>query len=233
MPPLFNPWSIDELNEELRGNTIGDRVFPLSTRLLRRNLHATMGWPTAKDFPTTLEEEAWDNAVGLFTSPSKRGFRGLGFQALLTWEARYGGCDPGGQQDFISTLVAHAATVPEATVGDAVIALKDRLVSEPVIDAGEVAPLEAILGRSLATPATQVSAADLEAGLRQVCGALVVQPQFLLGGIGTKDADEIPVLTIPENDYPASCAAVRGNFERLGDGASVECADASLSVRLH
>ena len=231
MPPLFNPWSIDEEDEELRGNTLGDRVFPLSTRLLRRSLHASMGWVPAKDYPTTVEEETWDNAVGLFTSPSKRGFRGLGFQALLTWESRYGSCDPGGNEDFISALVAHAATRPEATIGDAVIALKDRLASEPLVDSGEIPSLEAILGRSLATPVAEVPAADLESGLRQVCGAVVVQPQFLLGGIAPKDGD-IPALTLPEHDYPASCDRVRTNFERFGGGATIECEESSLVVRL-
>jgi hypothetical protein len=142
--------------------------------------------------------------VGVFLRNSERGFRGLDFQARLSWEARNGACARPGwvAQDFIDRLVAAGAADPEATVADVIAALKDRLVGEPVIGEGaEAGALSTVLGASLDNPAAELTADQV----RRVCGAVVGSPQFLLQGVAGRGG-EIPKLTPADVGYDAVCA---------------------------
>jgi hypothetical protein len=126
-------------------------------------------------------ELPFERGVGMFLRNSERGFRGLDFQARLVWEDRYGACTRPAwvQKDFIDDLLAAAAADPMATAQDVVLALKDRLIGDPVlVFDSEKTALAAIVG-SLDAPATAVTAD----AARQVCGALLETPQFLLQGI--------------------------------------------------
>lgn len=79
--------------------------------------------------------------------------------------------------------------------------MKDRLIGEPVVEEGEeAAAITAIVG-ALEDPASSVSAAQL----RQVCGAIVGSPQFLLQGIAGRGG-EVPKLTPANAGYDAVCA---------------------------
>ncbi len=152
-------------------------------------------------FPST--EIPFQLGIGTFLRNSERGFRGLDFQARLAWEDRYGGCARPAwvMQDFIDRLVASAASDPTALASDLVAALKDRLVGEPAIGEGaELDALTAIVG-ALDAPATGVTASKL----RQVCGALVESPQFLLQGMAGRGGD-IPKLTPATAGYDAVCS---------------------------
>jgi hypothetical protein len=152
-----------------------------------------------------LEELPFQRGVGLFLRNSERGFRGLDFQARLSWEDRYGACTKPRWvgQDFIDRLAAAGAATPTATARDAVAALKDRVIGEPAVaDGAEAAAIAAIVG-DLAAPAGGVSAD----ALRRVCGALLGSPQFLLQGIAGRGGER-PVLTPPNAGYDATCAGL-------------------------
>ena len=164
-----------------------------------------------------LVEMPFERGVGMFLRNSERGFRGLDFQALLVWEDRYGMCARPAwvARDYIDALVAAGAANPMATVQDVVLALKDRLVGEPRLAQGvEQTVLEAIVG-PLAAPASGVDAAKV----REVCGALLGSPQFLLQGIAGRGGLR-PLLTPQGTDYAAVCAQVSGAIPgvRCGDG---------------
>jgi hypothetical protein len=126
-------------------------------------------------------EIPFERGVGMFLRNSERGFRGLDFQARLVWENRYGACTRPAwvQSDFIDDLIAAAAMDPSATAQDVVLALKDRLIGDSslVFDSEKTA-LAAVVG-PLDAPATAVTAD----AARQLCGALLETPQFLLQGI--------------------------------------------------
>jgi hypothetical protein len=152
-------------------------------------------------FPSV--EVPFQQSVGTFLRNSERGFRGLDFQARLAWEDRYGACARPGwvQGDFIDGLVGRGAANPSTTVGDVISALKDRLINEPAIEAGaETDALTAIVG-----PLEASATAATVDGVRRVCGALVVSPQFLLQGIVGRDGER-PILTPGNVDYAAICA---------------------------
>ncbi|HEU0034470.1 MAG TPA: hypothetical protein VFQ53_27795 [Kofleriaceae bacterium] len=148
-------------------------------------------------------EVPFQRGIGVFLRNSERGFRGLDFQARLAWENRTGACGKPRwvTQDFIDRLAAAGAADPEATVADAIAALKDRLVGEPAIAEGaETDALVAIAG-PLDAPASAIDAARL----RQICGALVQSPQYLLQGIAGRGGDR-PRLTPDSAGYDAVCA---------------------------
>jgi hypothetical protein len=134
--------------------------------------------------------------------------------------------------DYVMRLVGQARSTPGATLEDAVIALKDRLLGEPWIDTGEVAPLEDLLGAQLTTAVDGVDDATLEEQLRGACGAYVVSPQYLLGGAAPADSDNIPKLTLTDHSYAASCARIQDNFQRTGSAIQVACTGDSFEVVL-
>jgi hypothetical protein len=152
-------------------------------------------------------EVPFERGVGMFMRNSERGFRGIDFQARLVWENHENVCAKPGWMattpDFIETLITAAASFSTTTAADLVAALKDRLIGEPAIDPGaETAALTAIVG-DLNGPASTVT----PAALRQVCGALVGTPQFMLAGIAGRGGT-LPKLTPTTEQYAAVCADV-------------------------
>jgi hypothetical protein len=179
------------------------------------------------------DERAFESGTGMFLTNAERGFRGLEFQARLEWENRFARCAPPQllapmvTEDFIDRLVARAAERSDVTLRELVLALKDRLLSEPIIDAGaEQAALEAMLGAGLDTPAgNQV---ELEPKLRLACGAMLASPQFLLGGQSRQEAAPIPRLTPDEAAFAAVCTALAAR--KLPENLTLDCADGRVRI---
>lgn len=175
----------------------------------------------------SYDEFTFQQGIGAFLKNGERGFRGLDFQARLVWEDRFAACArPGGTlEDFVDKVVDAAQADPEATVADVVIALKDRLIAEPLIDeAGEAEALAGIFG-DLAAPASGV--ADLEAKVRQLCGVLLSTPQYVLtGAAGRSEAP--PRLTPAPWTFDDVCTEVA--MRAGAAGVTVECADGALTV---
>jgi hypothetical protein len=203
---VYNPWTTSEQDPALRPNSPADSVQPLSARTLLFTTYAALGqeptiplfYPGGAYAPDNLTPEqqrdvAFLKGIGVFLNNGETGFRGLDFQARLLWEERFGGCpNEGSSPDYIDGLMMRA-TSSDATLRDVVLALKDRIISEPRIEApGEAAAIEALFGASLDTQAAGV--ADLEARSRRFCGVLLASPQFLLGGLPTSDELETPRL---------------------------------------
>lgn len=166
----------------------------------------------------------FERGVGMFLRNSERGFRGLDFQARLVWEDRYGACTRPDwvSADFIDKLVAAAASDPAATVEDVAAAIKDRLIGEPaIVDGNEVAALEGMFGTALTMPASMASVS----AARQLCGALLGSPQFLLQGIAGRGGER-PRLTPTDAGYDAICADVAAKVV----GRTVSCAGGTLTL---
>jgi hypothetical protein len=118
--------------------------------------------------------------------------------------------------------MAYAASVhPEATVLDAVLALKDRLVGEPEVSEAERGPLEALLGEPLSGPA---SSPALETGLRRVCGVLVSSPMFMLWGLPPEAQYDVPKLTPEGATEAATCRKLAAMLISVDPGATLTCA---------
>jgi hypothetical protein len=168
---------------------------------------------------------AFERGVGVFLRNSERGFRGLDFQARLVWEDRYGSCARPAwvASDFIDKLVADGAADPTATVKDVAAAIKDRLVGEPaIVDASELAALEALFGAPLTSPASGVTTTTA----RQLCGALLGSPQYLLQGMPGRGGER-PKLTPTSASYDAICTEVA---TQIAD-RTVSCAGGKLTLQ--
>lgn len=167
-------------------------------------------------------ELPFERGIGMFLRNSERGFRGLDFQARLVWENHAGACARPSwvTADFVDNLVAAGAADPTATAGDVIVALKDRLIGEPTVANGaEHDALVALIGGPLEAQASMLSAGVV----RQICGALVGTPQFLMMGIAGRGGDR-PKLTPPDAGYDAVCAAL------VVPGVTVTCAGGKLAV---
>ena len=165
-------------------------------------------------------------SIGVFLRNSEGGFRGLNFQSRLAWEDRVGTCAKPRwvTQDFVDRLAAAGAGNTQATARDVVAALKDRLVGESAIaDGPESDALAAVVG-ALDGPAAGVTAD----ALRQVCGALLESPQFLLQGIAGRGGDR-PLLTPADADYDAVCADLAATGIGV-PGRVVTCGSGTLTL---
>lgn len=217
---LLDPWTDAEADPLMRGNGPSDGVFPLSPRVLRRSLHTALEWPMYPEYPEPgSSEETLSLAVGFFLRDGEPGRRGLDFQGRLAWEAAYGSCRALSSEDFIYKLALAAEADPSATVFDAVVALKDRLIGEPYVSDAERAPLEALLE----LPLDDRSSPSLDGSLRRLCGVLVSSPMFMLGGMVPDAPQEIPKLTPPEASEAAVCLTLRNALAELEPGTTVAC----------
>lgn len=93
LPPVFDPWVIAEEDPALWLNGPGDMVHRAGARVLLRMASQALGWPTPLAFPSGGDEQ-FQKAVGVFVKDGEPGFDGVDFQGMLTWENRYGACDP-------------------------------------------------------------------------------------------------------------------------------------------
>jgi hypothetical protein len=206
LPRVFDAWTDAEALPEMRGNSIGDAVFPLSPRVLRKSLHRALGWPGYPAYPDPgTSEESLQLALGFALRDGEPGQRSLDFQGRLAWEATYGACAPLGSEDFVAILAKTAASTPGATVRDAFVALKDRLLGSSTVSETERVHVEALIGVSLDSPVS----VDLEGKLRIACGVLSATPQFQLGTVVAPDGDGTPVLAPSEASREASCARLQ------------------------
>jgi hypothetical protein len=202
LPLLLDPWTSQDSAVEKRPNSPADGVFAISSRPLVRSLHRAMEWPFLSEYPG---DETFQVALGFFIKDADPGYRGLDFQGRLTWESAYGRCQSPAGPDFITKIGQKALATPGATVGDAILALKDRLTGEPAIEPLVEKPgLEALVG----APLESSDLGKLDAQLRSVCGVLVSTPQFMLGGLVPKDSSTIPTLTPADISYDTTCAYI-------------------------
>lgn len=227
VPLILNPWSSAENDATLRNNSPGDSVFALSSRPLRRSLHRAMEWPEYPEYPGG-NEQVFQVATGFFLKDGEPGFRGLDFQGRLSWEANYGACKPQGASDFVTKLVGVAQATPGTTLGDVIIALKDRLVGEPWIENTKEKPLIAdLVGSNL----DDKSLAFLDVRVRAYCGVLVSSPQFMLGGMVPADTNAMPKLSLPGTSYDAMCMNIAASAGQIAAPYTITCEPGKVTVK--
>lgn len=128
---------------------------------------------------------------------------------------------------WIPRLAAQLRT-PEgasATMGDAVSALKDRLLADPVIDDEEAGLLEALIGERLDTRTDDVG--DVEGALRWACSAFLASPQFQFAGVTLPDRlGAEPVIVAPETSFEGFCQELAGQIQE----GSISCSGSTLTL---
>jgi hypothetical protein len=136
--------------------------------------------------------------------------------------------------DWIDALGDAAATEASAhpesppTVRDAVSALKDRLITQPQVEADEEAAVAALVGApSLDTPLGALP--GWKAGLRRYCGALLETPDFLLSGMpATNQPPPPPRLVVGQDRYRDHCERLAALAAPVG--VTVRCSDDGLQA---
>lgn len=89
--PLFEPFSTEEEDADMRGNGPGDGVHRARARVLLSMLANALGWPQAARFPE-LVETVWQKSQGVYLLYLAPGFEGIPMDGLLAWEARTALC---------------------------------------------------------------------------------------------------------------------------------------------
>ncbi len=239
LDPVVDPWSVENERPAERGNGPGELIYRQDARVLVRSLYDAMGWPHPSTFYSRYDNNPADGggsayagdffgAIGAWVEDSSPGFDGSDFQMLLQWESYTEGCtnytqetlEPEEVHDFIDELLVVAGE-QEATVSDAVIALKDRLTAQTYFPAKERALVSAVMGVSLSTPVAEVDPGELEAGLRALCDTLIISPQFQL--VGHFDpSGEPPSLSVFAEDHCAAAAALLAE-----EGLELSCEEGS------
>ena len=133
-----------------------------------------------------------------------------------TCDSTCGGCGVGTREDTVERLLAGAVD-RGATVGELVVALKDRMLTDGTLDGDETALMEAILGLPLDHTVEEALTDDtFEASLRLLCGALLRTPDFLL------ELERTTVGTVPPLalDVADDCARLEGLMAAAGHPVS-------------
>lgn len=235
--PVFDPWSVEEDVETLQGNGPGDQVIRREATNLMRGASSALGWV---DMPEFVEMGAVSDlwvGIGKQTRDAEPGFRSVDFQGLLLWESRYGDCSKGGalgmvEPDYIEEVVgliqASQALDPwaDASVRDAVLWLKDRLLAAPVLVPGEADLLASLTKLDLDAAASKQP--TLEMALRRVCGVLLSSPAYMLESTTPPEYLGAPpaALVLPAHTTPSLCADVAPLLEAIGHAA--QCSDEGL-----
>jgi len=170
--------------------------------------------------PPANPEALFQRDVGVFLSIASKGFRGFDLTARLTWEQRFGACaKPEGVKTDALDVIFAKALAAKASLADVALALKDRLLDEPLLRADESALLASLLGTDLATPFKQTH----EGALRLACGALLSSPQHLLAGL--------PALGgAPASLGPTAAESCASLAQLQFEGIEVECAENGIRV---
>lgn len=211
LPPIFDPFAAANHPDDLLR-----REDPWT---LQDTAAHALGWRTPKRFPLPYgwEDETLERALGVYLDDSEPGHRAQDLVAALAWERSVArGHDPdwtgapaidfAADRDVITRLVELARADPDATVEHAALALHDRVLQEPVFtDAAHRAEVADLLALPLTSRARDHAAADLEAALRRLAGALLMSPQFTLAGLAPPPATTTPRLTWPETTTTALC----------------------------
>ncbi len=246
-PRIFDPWRTAEPDPVNQGNGVSDGIQAISARTQAHAAYAALGWPlapydsvmpdtrsdatvaaygqtvaTVNGVKTNLIENQFQTETGFYLKSSQPGFRGLDFQGRLGWEDRFAQCKKVGNNtapDVIDGLVA-SVKPGTTTIGELVKVLKDRIMGETTItDTTEKSLMQSIVGSSMDADPTTL--ADLNGTLRQVCGAMITSPQFLMLGVQPKDGTDVPALTPTVNSYQTLCTAVAAL--PLSDKLSITC----------
>lgn len=232
MAPLLDPWTIVASDPGLRPNSAGDFVGVWNPRVLLGKLTWALDWKPLARFPGIADpfQANVQRRLGVQLEVSEPGIAGSDYQSLIGWEYFFGQCvtrpeemQPAqGNSDWIDALVA-AAAEQDATVGQAISALKDRLHGDPIVDAEERAALEPLSG-SFDGPA-----ASAEDGLRRACGVLLAAPQFRLRGVpGPVNLGASPELEVPGSSFEDRCEALG---EAMYGAGAVDCAGGEAVIR--
>lgn len=233
LQPVWEPFSLTSGDPTARLNSVGDRIQRYSAWVMIDSAAKAMWWrrPERLGQGSPPIAYAFLRDQGIFVKDALPGFNGVDFASLLSWEERLAkGQDPnlGGQCtgplgadcaefEWIELMLSEGAG-KGATVRDAVIAIKDRLITEPEITSpAEEKVIQGLIGLDLDLMIGEADAGLLEAGTRRYAGLLLNTPQFMLAGVPSRDQDpgSDPVIVVAGTGTQDLCEVLAPSI--LGD----------------
>ncbi len=214
LPAVFDPFATASPQLGPGANGVGHAVHRRDPLALVDAVHRLWGLP----LPGTMTnrsgfDEALLGALGAYLRESEPGHDGLDVVGLLAWERALEAltpatAQPSGQTPPLSLLdlVDAARDDRGAGVGTLMMAIKDRVLAEPVIDANERALIEALVELSWDQPAVDVDRTVLEGAAFRYARVLLASPQFLLTGLERAPSPVAPAMALPATQPAALCS---------------------------
>ncbi|MCH9680349.1 MAG: hypothetical protein K0V04_02860 [Deltaproteobacteria bacterium] len=227
LPPLFDPFT-DE-------NGVGHRVHRRDPFALYDEAHRVIG----RALPGMVVHQPGFDAervasLGAHLDESRPGHDGLDLLGSLTWERALVSLPQAppqlpspGPSVALDELIEAAGRDPATTVGDLMVAVKDRVLTEPEVDAEERALVETLVGQPWARPTAQLDAPTLHAIAWRYARALMATPAFLLQGLEHAPGGRSPRLRTDATDPAKLCAYWA---PRLLPGEPWTCTDFGVAV---
>jgi hypothetical protein len=191
-------------------NSEGDFVHKHSPSGLLHQVHHALGWPAPglAGYPDAWPDAALMPALGRYTSRGQREREQFNPDTFLTWEQSVASCakpaavhardvalapgvaaDPTdlvGPEDWLDWIdvLAEDGAIRGDSWKELAIAVKDRLLADPLLEAEEEMLLKELWEADLGDK----PAGSPEAALREYCGVLLASPHFVLRGVRLADA---------------------------------------------
>lgn len=218
------------------------RFGPSETEDEQPTVNCGAGIGACDEGPGTIDLQ---RDVGVFLSDTQVGHSGVDFTGLLRWEddtargtrINFGGDCTGptsgscADADFITQLIDVALASPGATMRDVMAAVKDRLITESVIEGGgETTVIEELTGVTLSDDVASVGRDAAETAARRFAGVLLNSPQFMLAGAPSADQDPAndPVLVVPGTSTAELCEVLGAQV--LGGAYTWSCTAEGISI---
>lgn len=231
LPAVFDPFATPQIGPGTNG--VGHGVHRRDPFALIDEAHRLLG----RALPgRLLGQEGFDpvtaGALGAYLRESEPGHEGLDLFGLLRWEQHLATMPdeappaaPNAMALPLDDLVAAAGDEPTLSVGDLMIAIKDRILADPTIDADERALVQALIGHPWDRPAHELAPGTRRAAALDYARVLMATPQFLLAGLEQASSGPPPRLRLPSLD-PAILCKIWG--PRLLPGEPWICSDRGL-----
>jgi len=220
---------VPEAHPEDWFNGMGDGIHRRTVRAILNSASQAMGWSPPKRYPLYGDyfSQKLVTAMGQFMNDAEPGSHRLSFEGLLGWDNLAASCEEEGvAADWIDQLVD--AVSPATTYHDVSNALHLRLINQAtppealdavaeVFGLGGAADLEGPVG----------DGSGLAVGLREICGALLISPQFLLAGLeppGLGASSSLRACLPGETcGYAAICREIRDGGVPMSQGWDLVC----------
>ncbi len=254
--PIFDPFTtnIDDPTQKANGPADGlHREQPLT---LVRMAAKAAGWVPPEPMPIIDGEIALDDSIGFpqpknlnevafriggFLDDARPGTEDMDPSGFALWRSLVASCRvelPDGTKlstpatadgDYVDQMITKVVQ-QQGTVGDIVTALRDRLITEPDLPAGELQVTLALFGAGgLGTPAIMVTN-NLEKATRAYCGALLASPQFWLTGVpGAKQKARAKLAVQPTATFLYNCQMLAPSVFKSTD-YDVACTATGVTV---
>ena len=219
LDPVLYAYAAEDPNQALQGNGAGDLVHRQYARVLVNSANHALGWSMPDEWFGLLPADTdFDlaSALGVFLNRSEAGFSDTDLQGALAWEARFGTCfDAANPDDFLQEIIEQSITT-HATIEDAALAIKDRLL----LEGSFASDTERQLVEDLLEVPLSTLVEDAPEGTRRTlglfCGALTISPRFFLA-VEPHPIGPVPGLSLGAEE---DCAALAGALASVGVGVT-------------